>query len=265
MLDVTSNDTSGYLNRGLFDYPITVAKRTLKSINQNKGIKKANTEFLGWMGYGNLTSYTVFAEAQTLYVPEFRAILNAMHDFSTPPLQGLLSIIIYAEWRKRYVDEMIFKFSPDSDVYEEMIRAQCGDDESCSTVIAILSTTWQHRTVLPTGLKERTTSLVGEVEADLLRPSDDLSIYDVMATRARTLFRWWLYYAYHFGKVSFDTSYIESACKAILEVEVSDMDPPISDLLSVLSYVIFRQTYDLVTSWPSPEDLAELSQQLHPQ
>lgn len=151
------------------------------------------------------------------------------------PLDSVLACLVYAEWRKKYLECAWEYGEPCSPNFRENLVADLpGGEMHLGEHPVFLSTNWHPDWACLQSLHDETVALADIVERDLMAPAVLPEGYDHMIELAHKVFSTWIYYATYLDEVCVNGDMLLVAAKKLMLTK--DIQP--SELMMMVS--LFR-------------------------
>lgn len=163
---------------------------------------------------------------------------------SLPPLNAILAVVLYAQWRMIYVDSICANYDPKKSpaIKKIILGPISGGEMALDMGPVLLETTFS----LPTGkylnLQTETSRLCDFVRQDAETPSGDTRVYDGIANDARLALKKWIHLVSAHTEIKVNKSLVREACKKTLNFDYFR----VNEMLVLNGYLIFRQIEDAV-------------------
>ncbi len=202
---------------------------------KNNNLRETASEDIVWEIFEDWAMTSIRDFTFAVHKKSMFKYLNDVRYSNEVPLDGVLACLIYAEWRKKYLECAWEYGEPCSPNFRENLVSDLpGGEMHLGEHPVFLSTNWHPDWAYLQSLHDETVALADIVERDLMAPAVLPEGYDRMIELAHKVFSTWLYYATYLDEVCVNGDMLLVAAKKLMLTK--DIQP--SELMMMVS--LFR-------------------------
>lgn len=252
MLKIYTNQDTSNCHRDLFmaeDETEMLASNILDCVTGND-LPEAVSESTVWEILEDWAMSSIQDYGFAVHKKSMLKYLDDLCYSSDAPLDGILACLIYAEWRRFYLN-CAWKYGESQSPHFR--KTLCGDLPGGEMHLVnppiFLNASWSPDWACLQPLHERTVTLADAIKQDLMNPASQASSYEYFIKQSQDLFCEWLHYAVYLGTVTMNGPMLAVACNKL--VLTNDIQP--SELMMLIAFFRYWESKAMVETMEPPE------------